>query len=92
MDVSFDDGIGVVTAVPAIFRGTVHEGGMTTDEIGADRPFLRIIRNFTEEEKDGIADRELELLGFNPGGPFEDPILVGGRGAESGLCGIDGGR
>ena len=85
MDVSFDNEIGVVTAVLAISSGAVHEGGMTADEFGADRPFLRIIGNFAEEEKDGIAAREFELLGCNPGGPFMEFVL----GVGGGRCGID---
>jgi len=45
-------------------------GGMCADEIGADLPFLRIIRIMTEEDKDGIVGTEFVFRAYNPGVPF----------------------
>ena len=77
MDESFDSSIGVVAAVPAPFSGTVREGVIRPDVIGADFPFLRVIRNFTEEDSDRIVGTGIGLLGFNPGGPIVG-TMVGG--------------
>ena len=83
VDVSLDNDIGFVAAIRALFGGTVHERVMRADVVGADLPLLRIIRNFTNEDSDKIADRDLELLAFDPGGPFVKST-VGGRGVGSG--------
>ena len=77
VDVSFDNEIGVVTTVFAILSDTVHEGSMSTGEFSADWPIPRPRRRFAEEEKDGITGRELELLGFNPGGPVVEFAVLG---------------
>ena len=76
MDVSCDNGIDVVTTVPALVSGAVHEGGTRANVIGADRPFARITRDFTKENKDVISGRKLELLGFNP--PVSLMVVFGG--------------
>ena len=72
VDVSFSHEIDVVTAVLAIFNGSVHEGGVSANEVGADRPILRIDGNSLEEEKDAITGRKLEFLGFDPDGPVAE--------------------
>ena len=60
VDVSFDEGILVCLAVLASFRGTVHEGGVSTGEVFAGRPTVHINRNLPNKESDAIADIELE--------------------------------
>ena len=83
MDVSFDNDVGVVAAVRALLSGTVHECVMRADVVGADLPLLRILRNLTNEDGDEVADGDLELLAFDPRGPFVEST-VGRSGVGSG--------
>ena len=75
VDVSFGKDI----LVFLIFRGIVHEGGVSAGESVAGRPTIRINRRFPEEESDAITGTELELLGLNPDGPVVEFTLGGGR-------------
>jgi len=77
VDESFDDSIGVIAAVLARCSGTVHEGIVRADVIGADFPFIRVIGNSSKEDSDGKAGRELELVEFDPRGPIVGSMVGG---------------
>lgn len=70
MDVGFDHDVSLLAAVLALLSDTVHESVVSADVIGADLPFIGIFRDFTKEDTDEVAGRDLELLGFDVSGPF----------------------
>jgi len=75
MNEPFDNEIGIVTAVLALFGGAVRECVVRTDVIGVDLPLLWISRNLSKEDQDRIAAGELEFLAFDSRSPFVESTI-----------------
>lgn len=67
----FRDGIGVLLAIGAMFRVGVDEFTVTTNEVRGRTPVFDVLRNRTEENEDGEALFELELLDTDANEPIE---------------------
>ena len=67
---SFYNNILLITAVAATCGDTIDECMMTSDEVRADAPFPRIVRNLTEENQNGEAGSKFILLEFNTSSPL----------------------
>jgi hypothetical protein len=67
---SFHNEILLITAVGAPTCSAIDKCMMTSDVVGADSPFPRIVRDLTEEDENGEAGSKFVLLEFNTSRPI----------------------
>ena len=72
---SFHNDIMLISAVGAHTGGAIDKCMMSSDEVWADAPFSRIIRDLTEEDENGEAGLKFVLLEFNTSSPLPHAMV-----------------